>query len=342
MPSLKELDLVRRTEMKKEEGIQTLISDVQDMVETVASDRNISNSDLRRVLKFLTKVVQVVDQAFEDVYTTLIDFKFLTAKDITSGRLNDLRRELVLLHARDRYRDAEQICSRLHGLSEQYEQHIAPIVAHLKTSPKWYLLFDLLDEHEGRIIGMVDGAIMQLDRMLRRVDETSLISIRQTATEKADAIRMSLVDLRSLKDQILGLSGVPGLMELTEIDRSSFERQVIIMGDIFSGNTNIGGIQNLGKFNDVINSLNAAGQKELADALTALKEVVLASKHLTDDKKQEQLEVISDIGEEATKPKPNRTKIKMLGDGLLATLKAIPDVAQAVGSIAPILLKFIS
>ena len=72
--------------MQKEVEIQTLISDVQDMVEAVVTDRSISNADLRRVLKFLTKVVQVVDQAFEDVYTTLIDFKFLTDKDITSGR----------------------------------------------------------------------------------------------------------------------------------------------------------------------------------------------------------------------------------------------------------------
>lgn len=31
----------------------------------------------------------------------------------------------------------------------------------------------------------------------------------------------------------------------------------------------------------------------------------------------------------------------MLGDGLLATLKAILDVAQAVGALAPLLLKFI-
>src|SRR6266568_3239699 len=152
--------------MKNEEEIQTLISQVQTMAETAVSDRNISNPDLRRVLKFLTKVVQVVDQAFQDVYATLIEFKFLTAEDINSGRLKDLGKELALLRAHDRYRDAEQICSRLHGLSEQYDQHIEPIVKKLSNPSQWYVLFGLLEEHEGRIIGMVNGAVWELENML--------------------------------------------------------------------------------------------------------------------------------------------------------------------------------
>ncbi len=328
--------------MKNEEEIQSLISQVQGMVETVVTDRSISSSDLRDVLKFLTKVVQVVDQVFADVYEILIDFEFLSDEDIISGRLKDLAKELALLHARDRYREAEQICSKLHGLSEQYHRQIRPIVKQLENPTKWRNLFALLDEHEGRIISMVNETVWELEQMLRSVDKTSLSSIRHTATEKANAIRVSLINLRFLKDQILGLSGKPGLLELTEIDRPSLERQVTIMGDIFSGNTNIGGIQNLGKFNNVVNSLNSTGQKELADTLTDLTKAVMASQHLSDDKKQEQLEVIEEIGEEAVKPKPNKSKLKMLGDGLLATLKAIPDVAQAVGALAPLLLKFVS
>lgn len=328
--------------MKNEEQIQTLISEVQGMVETVVTAQSISSPDLRRVLKFLTKIVQVVDQAFQDVYATLIDFKFLTVEDLSSVRLKELSKELALLRARDRYRDAEQICSKLHALSEQYVEQIYPIVQKVNNPSDWYGLFALLNEHEGRIIRMVNSAVWQLEQMLDSVDEISLSSVKQTAAEKADAIRVSLVNLQSLKDQILGLSGDSGFLELTEIDRSSLERKVIIMGDIISGNTNIGGIQNLGKFNNVINSLNAAGQQELANTLTDLTKVVMASQHLPDDKKQEQLEVIEEIGEEAAKPKPNKSKLKMLGDGLLATLKAIPDVAQAVGALAPLLLKFMS
>ena len=309
-----------RVEMKNEEEIQTLISQVQAMAESVVTDRSISSSDLRRVLKFLTKVVQVVDQAFEDVYATLFEFQLLTAEDINSGRLKDLRKELALLHAQDRYRDAEQICSRLHGLSEQYMQHIEPIVEKLGNSGQWNKLFYLLNEREGHIIYMVDQAVRELEQMLSSADEFSLSSIKSTATKKTNTIRVSLIKLQSLKDQILGLSGDAGFLELTETDRSSLERQVIIMGDIFSRNTNVGGIQNLGKFNDVINSLNAVGRKEFANILIDLKKVVMASQYLSDEEKQELLEVIEEIGEEAVKHKPNKTKHKMLYDGLLATL----------------------
>ena len=75
-----------------------------------------------------------------------------------------------------------------------------------------------------------------------------------------------------------------------------------------------------GQFNDVINSLNAIGRKEFANILIDLKKIVMASQHLSDEEKQELLEVIEEIGEEEVKHKPNKTKQKMLYDGLLATL----------------------
>lgn len=40
--------------------------------------------------------------------------------------------------------------------------------------------------------------------------------------------------------------------------------------------------------------------------LTDLTKAIMASQHLSDDKKQEQLEVIEEIGEEAAKTKPNK------------------------------------
>lgn len=93
----------------------------------------------------------------------------------------------------------------------------------------------------------------------------------------------------------------------------------------------------IGKFNSVVSNLNATGQNELADALKTLKDAIMASQHLPEDKKEEQVEVINQIGEEAAKPKPNKTLLKMLGDGLMATLKVIPDVAGAVAAVAPML-----
>ena len=112
----------------------------------------------------------------------------------------------------------------------------------------------------------------------------------------------------------------------------------ISTGDI----SNVSGQLFIGKFNDVVANLDAAGQNDLAEALKVLKESVMASEHLADKDKQEQVEVINQIGEEAIKPTPNKTILKMLGDGLISTLKTIPDIAKAVGSVAPLLIKLYS
>ena len=104
------------------------------------------------------------------------------------------------------------------------------------------------------------------------------------------------------------------------------------IGDI----SNISGQLFIGKFNTVIADLNRNGQTELAEALKTLEEAVMVSEVLPDEEKQEQIEVISHIGEEAAKPKPNKTLLKALGDGLMTTLRSVPDVAKAVAAVAPV------
>jgi len=108
------------------------------------------------------------------------------------------------------------------------------------------------------------------------------------------------------------------------------------IGDI----SNVSGQLLIGKFNDVIADLNRNGQTGLAEALKTLEEAVMASGVLLDDEKQEHVEVINHIGEEAAKPKPNKTLLKALGDGLMTTLRFVPDVAKAVTTVAPVLAQW--
>lgn len=125
------------------------------------------------------------------------------------------------------------------------------------------------------------------------------------------------------------------------------EQQEIFMGDKVEGNKptySIGDITNAtvsgviqGENNTVISNLNASGKTELAETLKALTDAVMASKDLPVDQKEEQVKVINQLGEEAAKPKPNKTLLKILADGLLTALKAIPDIATAVAAAAPIL-----
>ena len=123
-----------------------------------------------------------------------------------------------------------------------------------------------------------------------------------------------------------------------------FHVKELVMGDQIRnqiGNiSNISGQLFIGKFNTVIADLNNSGQTELAEALKTLEEAVMASEVLLDSEKQEQVEVIYHIGEEATKPKPNKTLLKVLGDGLMTTLRAVPDVTRAVTTVAPVLAQW--
>jgi hypothetical protein len=82
---------------------------------------------------------------------------------------------------------------------------------------------------------------------------------------------------------------------------------------------------------------SSISQTELAQALKTLTDAILASQGLSDNDKKEHVEMVDDIGEEAEKPNPNKRKLKSLADGLLATLKAVPDVVQAVTAVMPLL-----
>ncbi len=93
----------------------------------------------------------------------------------------------------------------------------------------------------------------------------------------------------------------------------------------------------VGDFNKMEGKLDATGQTELAKALQTLVSAVLASKDLSEDEKQDQVAMITQIGEEAAKPKPNKPLLKALSDGAIKALQVIPDVANAVVAVAPLL-----
>lgn len=217
-----------------EREFDSLVDQITDMAEAVTVDENISDFDLRRVLRFLTKVIQVVEQAFQDVLTTMIEFKYVSDEDLHSGRVRQLAKELELLESHSRYRDAEEICSRLHHLGDFYRSEIEPITQNLPNRNRWWGVFQLLDEYEGRIIMIVQRSIRELRQLLSQSDTRKINSV---AEEHSEAIKESLSKLRSLNSQILGLSGNIGLLELTE-DRTSPDRARIFI--------NRGGIKKVG------------------------------------------------------------------------------------------------
>ena len=131
--------------------------------------------------------------------------------------------------------------------------------------------------------------------------------------------------------------------EKTPSNTINFMIREILMGDkidIKMGDlSNITGQIFIGKFNEVVSNLNNVGQTDFAEALKVLKDAIMASEHISVENKKENIEVINQIGEEASKPKPNKTLLSALGKGLLIALKGVPDLISAIAAVAPYLPK---
>lgn len=81
----------------------------------------------------------------------------------------------------------------------------------------------------------------------------------------------------------------------------------------------------IGQFNNVVASLNTTSQPELANTLKLFKEAIMASTQVSSYKKQELIEIVNQVGEEATRIVPNSTFLRIVSEGLLKTLQDIPD-----------------
>ncbi len=223
------------------------------MVESATSDSKVASKELRQVLKFITKMVQVVEQAFQNVYATLTEIKLLKPGDLGTESIAEIERDVELIFSRSWYRDAEEICSRLHHLTEIYGQQIAPIVDKLEQRQEWQQVFYLINEHEGRIIFLVRNAVEEISQSLGSLNtEEDIRIVSQLADRKRKSILEVLNILRELQNQILGLSGSDGFLELADSSREVISQNINFLidkvtqihtggGAYIAGNANVEG-----------------------------------------------------------------------------------------------------
>jgi len=196
-----------------------LAEQLHGMTESAVADTRIVDEDVVRILRFIGSVVAVVAQAFDEVLGTLIEVSYLRPEHLREPRRSELLADLDRVMQRSRYRDAEEICSRLHHLSEHYEAVIKPKLGGLADESSWGEVFWLLQEHEGRIISMVQSRIWELHRQLEAASAGDVPKIRDQATAARREIDGMLVQLWELRNRILGVSGDVGLLELIEVGR---------------------------------------------------------------------------------------------------------------------------
>lgn len=314
-----------------------VVGQIRHAVASVGLDRGLGDDDLRDVLAFLVKVSQVVDQAFQDVLTLAIELAYLDPC-APSQRLTQLQKELELLTARSHYRESLEICSRLKHLKEQFDEHIRPALGTVADEAEWRQLFWLIEDREGRLIELVASTAWRLGSELEHAQQGKRDSVTRMARELIGSIRPLLADLRGLTNQVLGLSGKPGFLELTR-DRSALRRAVnfvIQQGDVHvSGDTyntrNAGAVgPGAQAMNTTITEnygamLGGIDVKILADELDDLRRAMSAEAGSTSQ--FEAVAAISGAQDAAKKGETSSVVTKLKGAGQWAV-----DVATKIGT----------
>ncbi len=325
------------------QSIKPLVEQLELMVLSVSADNNIDNAGLRRVLRFVSKVVQVVNQAFQNIYPLLIEIQFLKPEDLNSGKIDDLRKELMLLTSRDYFRDIELICGQLRELSDQYQNHIEPIINNLDVNTQGHFgeVFALLNEHEGYILRLVWDVANELDQLLASAtDIASLNEARMKAAFEAKEMKRSLHELQLISNKILGLSGKDGFLELTETDRLQIRDEInysfnfidrsVTAGNITGSHIAVGSDIQMSYQDDHSTGMDAAQVMQLIDGLiTDLRKEGLPPE--TEQKVVKQLEVAED---ELKEKNPDKEYIGKNIEKVTKTLKnsgAFIDAASSIG-----------
>ena len=85
-------------------------------------------------------------------------------------------------------------------------------------------------------------------------------------------------------------------------------------------------------------TLNQKGQQDVAEALKELESLIAkaSDSELALERRVESLELLKQVADEATKPTPNKTALKFLGQGFLETIKSAPAILSSVQKSWPI------
>lgn len=323
--------------------LATLVQEIDDVVETVASAPGLPDEDVRRVLRFVGQIVQVVEQAFQDVLGVLVEMTYLQDADLARPeRMMELRKSVALLTARSYYREAAEICSRLKHLGQNFNEFVRPSLQHLPAFGQWGGLFGLIEHREGRIIMLVEQTAREIEEMLAGAHPGNVHKIREVASQRTRELRDLVGDLHSLNGQILGYSGRAGFLELTA-NRAELQREVRIMVDrrdqsithghrVSVDRSTTGDIVTATTIQDSFKIIHGSQadssvKGELRRLCTAVEQLL---PHIPEAKQPEVTQDLTNLVAEATKEQPRRRWYELSADGLIEAAKTCGAIATPV------------
>ena len=323
--------------------LNSLVREIDGVVETVVSAAGLPDEDVRRVLRFVGQVVQVVEQAFQDVLGVLVEMSYLQDADLARPeRMAELQKSVVLLTARSYYREAAEICSRLKHLGENFNEFVRPSLQHLPAFGQWGDLFGLIEHREGRIIMLVEEAAREIGQMLAGARSGSVHQIREVASRRATELRSLVGELHNLNGQILGYSGRAGFLELTA-NRDELQREVRIMVDkrdqsithghrVSVDRSTTGNIVTATSIQDSFKTIQAsqaepAVKQELQRLCAAVEQLL---PHMPESKRPEVTQDLTNLVAEATKEQPRLRWYELSAEGLIEAAKTCGAIATPV------------
>jgi hypothetical protein len=161
---------------------------------------------------FLDRVVELVEQAFREVLRLSITLKFMTDADLTADRIREYQQRVEQLRARDRYRDVDFVCGRLHVLRSEFEAYREFTKA---FGDDFHELMWMIDEREGAIIDLVQGFVGNLVHRLGNIASAPSLDrakeLRDKMVEMIDErtgeLEASIGELTQIHNRILPMLG---------------------------------------------------------------------------------------------------------------------------------------
>lgn len=329
------------------EDLRALGAAIYAMAGDAERSSQIAPNELRRLLVFLGKVCEVVEQSFRGVGSVLALVRLLDPDD--AAAVTEARSEVARLLDRAHYRDAEIICARLHALSDQYRDRIRTIAERLGDPDRFHELLYLLDEHEGRVIMLVGNLIRELDILLSDPsDRPRILEAKSLAEERLIEIRQLVEKMQGFNNRVLGLSGDAGWIELTETDRDQIGKEISLVVNQdnrnYSRTMNIGGnaqvgVAHQGDQSAVAYSPTPEGmtKQDLERRFEELRAEIEAM-DIAPEKKEEAGAHLTLARLESMKDKPDLGRVKESIEQVTGTIKSAGGLIESVKGFGRLLL----
>ena len=196
------------------ESLDILATEIDDLVSNAKAspDQSLQES----VRKFVVDVGKEVDTAFSDVHETLSEIAFLEPSKLSEDKVHELKARLANTYSREKFKNVEKICERLHVLAEHYREHIEPhFSAGDSEGPDSSQLFWLLHKHEGAFIHIIRGAVEEILEILDTYSAGGDIdAARERARDGQKELKEALDHVRAAENRMIaGLpKGAKGLL----------------------------------------------------------------------------------------------------------------------------------